>query len=125
MRARARGYVLKGSSQAEIVNAIRAVGSGEAVFGPAIVERLMLFFASTSAGPRQAFPERTDREREVLEVIARGETNAQSRLGSHLSQKTIRIHASNIFTKLRVADRAKAIVRAREAGFGRERDRIE
>ena len=119
MCAGARGYLLKGSSHEEILRSIRAVGAGEAIFGPAIAERLMAFFASAPAGPPRAFPELTEREREVLELIARGESNTAIAGRLTLSPKTIRNHVSNIFTKLRVADRAQAIVRAREAGLGR------
>jgi DNA-binding NarL/FixJ family response regulator len=125
MRAGARGYLLKGSEHDETLRAIRAVGSGEAIFGAAIAERLVAFFASTPSGPPQAFPDLTDREREVLELIARGETNAAIASRLSLSQKTVRNHVSNVFTKLRVADRAQAIVRAREAGLGRPRQGIE
>jgi DNA-binding NarL/FixJ family response regulator len=125
MRAGARGYLLKGSDHDETLRAIRAVGSGEAIFGAAIAERLMAFFASAPSVLPQAFPELTDREREVLELIARGETNAAIASRLSLSQKTVRNHVSNVFTKLRVADRAQAIVRAREAGLGRERRALE
>jgi DNA-binding NarL/FixJ family response regulator len=125
MRAGARGYLLKGSDHDETLRAIRAVGSGEAIFGAAIAERLMAFFASAPSALPQAFPELTDREREVLELIARGETNAAIASRLSLSQKTVRNHVSNVFTKLRVADRAQAIVRAREAGLGRERRALE
>jgi DNA-binding NarL/FixJ family response regulator len=117
MRAGARGYLVKGSSQAEILSAIRAVGAGEAVFGPAIARRLIEYFASASVSP-QAFPELTRREREVLELIARGEGNAAIARELTISQKTVRNHVSNIFTKLQVVDRAQAIVKAREAGIG-------
>ncbi len=120
MRAGARGYLLKGSNQAEIVHAIRAIGSGEAVFGPAIAHRLIEYFSSSPGGPPQAFPQLTQREREVLDLIARGESNAVIAQRLVLSQKTVRNHVSNIFTKLRVADRAQAIVKAREAGMGVE-----
>jgi DNA-binding NarL/FixJ family response regulator len=120
MRAGARGYLLKGSDQDETIRAIRAVGAGEAIFGPAIAERLIAFFASGAAGPPAAFPELTDREREVLELLARGESNATIAAALTLSQKTVRNHVSNIFTKLRVADRGQAIIRAREAGLGVE-----
>jgi len=120
MRAGARGYLLKGSNQAEILNAIRAVGSGEAVFGPAIAHRLIEYFSSSPSGPPQTFPQLTQREREVLELIAGGESNAVIAQRLVLSQKTVRNHVSNIFTKLRVADRAQAIVKAREAGIGVE-----
>jgi len=122
LRAGARGYLLKGADRAEIVRAIRAVARGEAIFGPAIARRLMTYFASAPPVPDvSAFPELTDREREILELIARGLNNQAitDRLG--LSPKTVRNHVSNIFSKLQVRDRAEAIVRAREAGLGGER----
>jgi DNA-binding NarL/FixJ family response regulator len=121
MRAGARGYLVKGSSQSEILHAVRAVAEGEAVFGPAIARRLIEYFSTASGGPPQAFPELTHRERQVLELIARGEGNAAIARQLVLSQKTVRNHASNIFTKLQVVDRALAIVKAREAGVGVER----
>ena len=120
MRAGARGYLLKGADQQEILRAIRSVAHGEAIFGPAIAQRLMSFFANpTPPGPRQSFPELTEREGEILGMIAQGQSNTEiaDRLG--LSEKTIRNHVSNIFSKLQVADRAQAIVRAREAGLGK------
>ena len=119
MRAGARGYLLKGSDHEEIVRAIRAVAAGEAIFGPAIATRLMAYFAASPDGPAQAFPELTSREREVLELIAEGRSNAEIAGRLVLSQKTVRNHVSNVFTKLQVLDRAQAIVKAREAGFGR------
>jgi DNA-binding NarL/FixJ family response regulator len=118
MRAGARGYLLKGSDHDEIVRAIRAVSSGEAIFGPAIATRLMAYFSASAGGPAQAFPELTPREREVLELIAQGRSNATIAQELVLSQKTVRNHVSNIFTKLQVLDRAQAIVKAREAGLG-------
>jgi DNA-binding NarL/FixJ family response regulator len=118
MRAGARGYLLKGSDHDEIVRAIAAVSSGEAIFGPAIATRLMAYFAASPDGPPQAFPELTAREREVLELIAQGRSNAVIAERLVLSQKTVRNHVSNIFTKLQVLDRAQAIVKAREAGLG-------
>ena len=120
MRAGARCYLLKGADQQEILRAIRSVAHGEAIFGPAIAQRLMSFFANpTPPGPRQSFPELTEREGEILGMIAQGQSNTEiaDRLG--LSEKTIRNHVSNIFSKLQVADRAQAIVRAREAGLGK------
>jgi DNA-binding NarL/FixJ family response regulator len=120
MRAGARGYLLKGSDQDEIERAIRAVSSGEAIFGPAIATRLMAYFAASPGGPAQAFPELTAREREVLELIAQGHSNTAIAERLVLSQKTVRNHVSNIFTKLQVLDRAQAIVKAREAGLGAE-----
>jgi DNA-binding NarL/FixJ family response regulator len=117
MRAGARGYLLKGANPDEVVDAVRSVARGEAIFGPAVAERVIGFFSDPR--PPSPFPQLTDREREILELVARGWSN--ERIASHfvLSQKTVRNHVSNIFAKLRVADRAQAIVRAREAGLGR------
>jgi DNA-binding NarL/FixJ family response regulator len=101
------------------VRAIRAVARGEAIFGPAIARRLMTYFASAPpAGAVEAFPELTERERELLELIARGLNNQAIADRLVLSPKTVRNHVSNIFSKLQVRDRAEAIVRAREAGLG-------
>jgi DNA-binding NarL/FixJ family response regulator len=119
MRAGARGYVLKGAKHDEMLRAIRAVSSGEAIFSPSIAARLMSFFAaSRSVIPEQAFPDLTDRERDVLNLIARGESNADIARALTISVKTVRNHVSNIFGKLQVADRAQAAIRAREAGLG-------
>lgn len=117
MRAGARGYVLKGADQEQMLRTIRAVASGEALFGPGIAERLMGFFSNLEPDPR-AFPELTDREHEVLELIAEGHNNPEiaQRLG--ITHKTVRNHVSNIFNKLQVVGRAQAIIRAREAGMG-------
>jgi DNA-binding NarL/FixJ family response regulator len=122
LRAGARGYLLKGADRSEIVRAIRAVASGEAIFGPAVARRVMAFFAAPRLDlTSHAFPELTEREREILELIARGLNNPAITQRLVLSPKTIRNHVSNIFSKLHVADRAEAIVRAREAGMGGER----
>ena len=119
MRAGARGYVLKDADEEEVLRAIRAVGHGEAIFSPAIARRLVDFFAAPpSAVPPRAFPQLSPREREVLELIAQGVSNAAIAVRLCLSPKTVRNHISNIFSKLQVADRAEAIVRAREAGLG-------
>ncbi len=115
MRAGARGYLLKGALKAETLRAIRAVASGEAIFSPTIARRLMTFFARPAA---PTLPELTDREREVLTLIAQGRSNQQIAEQLYLSPKTVRNHVSNIFTKLQVADRTQAIIRAREAGLG-------
>jgi DNA-binding NarL/FixJ family response regulator len=119
MRAGARGYLLKGAEQAEIVRAIQAVAAGEAIFGPGIARRVLGFFAAPPA-TAEPFPGLTDREREVLDLIAAGRPNGEigRRLG--ISPKTVANHISSIFAKLQVADRAEAIVRAREAGLGRQ-----
>jgi DNA-binding NarL/FixJ family response regulator len=119
MRAGARGYLLKGAGQAEIVQSIQAVARGEAVFGPAIADRVLAFFSGPPPAPAESFPELTEREREVLELLARGELNAAIARRLGLSPKTVRNHVSNIFAKLQVADRAQAVIRAREAGLGR------
>ncbi|MBK9710631.1 MAG: response regulator transcription factor [Kouleothrix sp.] len=122
MRAGARGYLLKGADQAEVLRAIHAVASGEAIFSPAIAVRLMRFFASPSpAAPPQAFPELTEREREILALIAQGHNNNDIADKLVLSPKTVRNNVSNIFSKLQVADRAQAIVRARAAGLTPDR----
>ena len=118
LQAGARGYLLKGALKAEILRSIRSVASGEAIFGPAIARRLMQYFATPRPTAPEAFPGLTDREREILGLIARHETNPEIANRLHLSQKTVRNHVSNIFTKLQVADRAQAIIRAREAGLG-------
>jgi DNA-binding NarL/FixJ family response regulator len=120
MRAGARGYVLKGADQEQMLRTIRSVAAGEALFGSDIAERLMNFFSSLepAAGP-EIFPELTDREREVLELIAQGKNNPEIARNLVISPKTVRNHVSNIFNKLQVVDRAQAIIRAREAGLGR------
>jgi DNA-binding NarL/FixJ family response regulator len=119
MRAGARGYLLKGAGQEEIVRAVHAVGRGEAIFGPDIATRVLGFFnAGPVATSDPIFPELTSREREVLALIAEGESNSNIARRLSLSPKTVRNHVSSIFTKLHVADRAQAIVRARKAGLG-------
>lgn len=124
MRAGARGYVLKGAHHDEILQAIRAVATGQAVFGPAIATRMMNFFqglnqpmAKTGVAI-QAFPELTEREREVLALIAQGVSNKEIAEKLVISMKTVSNHITNIFGKLQVADRAQAIIRARDAGLG-------
>lgn len=116
MRAGARGYILKGADQEEMLRAIRAAANGEALFGPEIAKRLMNFFSGTK--PPQIFPELTEREREILQLIAQGYNNAEISDKLFLAPKTVRNHISNIFSKLQVADRAQAIIKARDAGLG-------
>src|SRR6185503_16247886 len=119
LRAGARGYVLKDAGEDAMARAIQAVGRGEAIFGPAIATRLMDYFAAPHpAVPKELFPALTDREREVLRLIAQSHTNADIARQLSLSVKTVHNYVSNIFSKLQVADRAQAIVRAREAGLG-------
>lgn len=119
MRAGARGYLLKGAKYDEMLRAIRAVGGGEAIFSPAIAVRLMEYFANIRpATVPQVFPELSEREREILGLIAQGQKNAEIAAALFLSPKTVRNHVSNILSKLQVADRTAAIIRAREAGLG-------
>ena len=121
MRAGARGYLLKGSDAEETVRAIRAVANGEAIFSPSVARRLMHYFAAPAGAhpPSVAFPELTERERAVLALLAEGFTNSAIADRLSLSAKTVRNYVSNIFSKLQVADRTEAIMRAREAGLGR------
>ena len=118
MRAGARGYLLKGAEQDEILRAIRAVAAGEVLLGQSIARRVIEHFSSGDGSARAAFPALTERERQVLDLIAAGKGNAVIAHELVLSLKTIRNHVSNIFTKLQVSDRAAAIVKARDAGFG-------
>src|SRR5215216_600673 len=120
MRAGARGYLLKDARGEEVLRAIRVVNDGEAIFGPGVAQRLIKFFSAKkppTASPR-AFPELTSREDEILTLIAQGFGNKEIAERLFLSLKTVRNHVSNIFTKLQVADRAQAVIRAREAGLG-------
>jgi DNA-binding NarL/FixJ family response regulator len=117
MRAGARGYLLKGAEPDELVRAVQAVARGEAIFGQSIAAQVLRYFNGLNAST-VSFPELTAREREVLELIAAGRNNSQIAQVLSLSGKTVRNHVSIIFGKLRVADRAQAIVRAREAGWG-------
>lgn len=118
MRAGARGYLLKGTKQADLVRAIHLVASGGAMFGPAIAQRMIEFFSRPRRIAVLPFPQLTDREHEILDLIAQGQPNASIAGRLAISEKTVRNHVSNIFTKLAVADRAQAVVRAREAGLG-------
>jgi DNA-binding NarL/FixJ family response regulator len=119
MRAGARGYVLKDTEEEEIVRAIRAVGKGEAIFSPAIARRLTEFFSSPAPMRTSiVFPELSEREHEILALIGQGCKNLDIARQLVLSPKTVRNHVSNIFSKLQVADRAEAIIRARDAGLG-------
>lgn len=122
MRAGARGYVLKGAKPEELLQTIRAVANGQALFGSAIAARMMRFFNEQGARikaslPEEAFPELTSRELEVLELIARGDKNSAIAEKLVISEKTVRNHITNIFSKLQVADRAHAIIKARDAGL--------
>jgi DNA-binding NarL/FixJ family response regulator len=119
MRVGARGYLLKGTRHEDMVRAIRAVGSGDAIFSPAIAAKLVDYFAALQ--PRhstQVFPDLSSREREILALLAQGYKNAEIADRLVISPKTVRNYVSNIISKLQVADRAQAILRAKDAGFG-------
>jgi len=122
MRAGARGYLLKGADPNEMLSVIRAVAEGQALFGAAIATRLMNYFKELNSKPASlpmniSFPELTERELDVLRLISQGLNNQEIAQKFVLSPKTVRNHITSIFSKLQVADRAQAIVRAREAGL--------
>jgi len=118
MRAGARGYLLKGAGRDEITAAIAAVARGEVVFAAGIATRVLAFFSGSPATGAQPFAELTDREREILDLVARGLTNQAIARRLVLSEKTVRNHVSNVFAKLQVTGRAEAVARARDAGLG-------
>jgi DNA-binding NarL/FixJ family response regulator len=118
MRAGARGYVLKGASQQELVHAIQAVARGEAIFGPSVATRVLGYFSGRTPKPAEPFPELTSREREVLGLIAQGHNNTVIAQRLHLAPKTVRNLASSVFAKLQVTDRAQAMRRALDEGLG-------
>ena len=117
MQAGARGYLLKGSAPDELLRGITAVAQGEALFAPSIARRLMTYFSRPARLPAPLFPELTSREREILSLIAQGQDNGRIARSLELSEKTVRNHITNIFSKLQVGSRAEAVLRAREAGF--------
>jgi len=120
LRAGARGYILKDADEIEIISAIRTVSNGAAIFSPAVATRVLaLFHRFDGQVAEPAFPNLTPREREILELIAEGKSNQRMAQELNLTVKTIGNNVSNIFSKLQVADRSEAIVRAREAGLGR------
>lgn len=123
MRAGARGYVLKGAHHEELLQTVQAVASGQVLFGPSTAGRIMGFFQDIEADlkptlPAETFPELTPRELEVLDLIAKGVNNSQIAEKLVISGKTVRNHITSIFSKLQVADRAQAIIKARDAGMG-------
>lgn len=125
LRAGARGYVLKDASEEEMLRAIRAVAAGEAIFSPGVASRIIRFFASSREElPQEVFPDLTSREREILELIAQGEANLSIAHTLSISLKTVRNHVANIYNKLQVTDRVQAILRARNAGFGKDKQTL-
>lgn len=119
MRAGARGYLLKGARNEQIIRAVQAIGDGEAIFSPAIATRVLGLLGGAARPRGESFPQLTAREREILKLIAQGLGNASIAEQLVLSQKTVRNHVTHIFRKLRVTDRAEAIARAREAGYAK------
>ena len=123
IRAGASGYLLKGSSATEVQNAVRAAAGGGMVFGAALAGRVATYFASARPGAQaeEPFPDLSDRERTVLDLLAAGKSNDAIARELFVSGKTVRNAVSSIYTKLHAAGRGEAIVKAREAGYGRER----
>lgn len=119
MQAGARGYLLKGAEQEEIVGAIRAVVAGQAIFGPGVAAHVLGYFAAPPPPAPEPFPQLTDRERDILDLLAEGRRTSAIAEQLFLSPKTVSNHLTSIFVKLEVADRAEAIVRARDVGLGR------
>ncbi|HSM24026.1 MAG TPA: response regulator transcription factor [Anaerolineaceae bacterium] len=120
IQAGARGYILKGADPGETLRAIQAVINGEAIFSSKVADRLIDFISDKKEnGSSVILPELTDREREVLDWMARGLTNTAISEKLFLSPKTVRNHVSNVFAKLQVSDRTQAVIKAREAGLGR------
>ena len=118
MRAGARGYLVKGASQDEVVRAISTVHAGGLVFGASLALRIADLLSGTTTPDRSAFPQLTEREMEILDLIAAGKNNAQIASALYLAPKTVRNNVSNILAKLQATDRAEAIIRARDAGLG-------
>ena len=119
MRAGARGYLVKGVEQEDIARAIRSVAAGEAIFGPGVAQRVLGFLTAPAPKAEAPFPELTQREHDILDLLAAGLNNAVIADRICIAPKTVANNVSSIFTKLQVADRAQAIVRARDAGLGR------
>ena len=118
LRAGARGYMLKDADEEEMIRAIRVIADGQSLFSAAVARRVLAFFSTAYPVAPQVFPSLTERERDILRLLAQGKANAAIASELNLSPKTIANNVSNIFGKLQVADRAEAIVRAREAGLG-------
>jgi DNA-binding NarL/FixJ family response regulator len=120
IRAGARGYLVKDSNPEGVASAVRAVARGQVMFDEKIARSILTFFDAHPQATREQFPDLTDREREILGLIARGRKNAQIASELVLSPKTVRNHVSSILSKLQVADRYEAAQRARDAGLASE-----
>jgi DNA-binding NarL/FixJ family response regulator len=117
--AGALGYLLKGADGEDILAAVRSAAAGQAVFGAPLAHRMRTFFATGPTGSAASFPELTDREREILDKVAAGLTNAEIASVLYLSPKTIANNVSTILAKLNLSERGQAIVIGRDAGLGR------
>jgi DNA-binding NarL/FixJ family response regulator len=120
VRAGARGYVLKDADEDEMIRAVRAVASGEAIFSPAVAGRVLTFFSTGPRAAPEAFPDLTQREREILDRMAKGHDNGRIAGDLSLSAKTVANNVSTILGKLQVVDRIQAVLQARDAGLGRD-----
>ncbi len=118
MRAGARGYLLKGATPAQVERAVRAVADGDVLLGPQVADRAVAYLSGARTAGPVVFPELTDREREILDLVARGYDNLTISRRLVLAPKTVRNHVANVVTKLGLPDRSAAIVVAREAGLG-------
>ncbi len=125
MKAGARGYLLKGADHAAIRRAVEAVAHGDIILGPGVAHRVLVHFAQSQGAAPAPFPQLTAREREVLDLVARGLGNQEIARRLSISHRTARNHVSNISTKLQVSDRAQAIAAARDAGLGTNRPKAE
>lgn len=121
LKAGARGYLLKGANRMETLRAIQAIANGESIFSPAIAVNLLDFFKVFLPAPTLIFPELTEREKGILELIVAGKENADIARHFGITLKTVRNHISNIYSKLHVADRAEAIAQAKNKGMGKKR----
>ncbi|WP_409276112.1 response regulator [Neobacillus sp. SCS-31] len=120
LKAGARGYLLKGANRTETLRAISAVSNGESIFSPQIASRLLSYFRTGQLKETVIFPELTERERHILELIVDGKDNPEIARKLGISLKTVRNHLSNIYNKLQVANRAEAIEQAKNEGMGRK-----
>src|SRR5512139_492666 len=120
IRAGARGYLLKNTEQEELLRAIHTVADGGAIFSPGIAQKVLGYLHSPPPDvPEQLFDELTSREREILELIAQGKTNAEIATFLSLSPKTVSNNISNVLLKVHATDRAKLMLMALEAGLGK------
>jgi DNA-binding NarL/FixJ family response regulator len=118
VRAGARGFLVKSASPAEVERSVRAVADGAMILSPSVADRAMAYVVGGRSAARVPFPQLTDREREVLDLVAAGLDNTSISRRLVLSPKTVRNHVANVLAKLAVRDRSAAIVRAREEGLG-------